>query len=204
MNIGVDLDGTIITCKEKQCALMKSLCKAYGISLDQEQWWYLKRQGLSGMAALTTFGIPQELSRKIATTWENQIESWPWLDFDQLFPDSSLAIHEWAQLGHQLHLISSRNNIKAALQQLARLFPTSPFTTTTFVPRHSPNTKADYIQLHRVDLYIGDTEQDDQAAHLADVQSYLVSTGMRSPEFLSTNTGGRVIHCLSNLSPFLL
>lgn len=185
MRIGLDLDGTLISCKEKHTTLMAALAKAHSIEFDIERYWSLKQSGKSNYLALNHLGITQETVILLDKEWRQKIENLEWSFFDRLLPDTISFLKKLKDSENSLHLISARNNSRNARQQLHHLNLTHYFDSIDFVNSQRGEKKLTFFKAREIIAYIGDTEYDKQSADLANIRSYLVSSGMRDRNFLS-------------------
>jgi phosphoglycolate phosphatase-like HAD superfamily hydrolase len=188
MRIGLDLDGTIITCKEKHCILMEVVTKAYGLEFCKEQYWKDKRSGLNNTESLMRQGVTCNAAGRVNDNWIANIENIEWANFDSLIKGAFDSMVRLREQGHSLHLISSRNNVTNAFIQLQALGIKSFFSTTNFVTSVSGLIKSDYFNRLNIDCYIGDTEVDYKESQKSNISFYPVITGMRSKDFF-TNLG---------------
>ena len=158
MRIGLDLDGTLISCRERQMTLLGLLAKACRLVLDVPACWSLKREGLSNRAALVCMGASPDQAERVAGLWEQGIEDFHWLRYDQLLPDVPERLRYWREAGHSLHLISARRNPVSAAMQL-RYLGLGDFASLDFVDPFVANSKRQALERVRPDVYIGDTER---------------------------------------------
>jgi phosphoglycolate phosphatase-like HAD superfamily hydrolase len=185
MRIGLDLDGTIITCKSKQCVLIATIAKAFDLPFCESEYWQDKRSGLNNKLALINQGISDELSSKINKIWIDNIEQVQWAGLDKLLEGSVEALSDLKADGHTLHLISARNNIQNARLQLEWLGLSKLFETIDFVSIQSKKNKSFYFKKREIDCYFGDTEADAKESKVADIDFYSVLSGMRNIEFFN-------------------
>lgn len=185
MNIGIDLDGTLISCKNKHVALLGAISKSYGIKVDLEYFWLLKRNGLNTYQSLITQGVESSLVEKINRDWCFFIENIEWLFFDSLLPGVNEFLINAKNNGIKLHLVSARNSPINAYFQLRQLNIEQFFETITFVSSIRKESKQDVFIERKIEIYVGDTEYDFNESLNANIQCYLVSSGMRSKEYLN-------------------
>ena len=183
MNIGFDLDGTIITCKDKHSILMDVITKAYGLDFCKDKYWKDKRSGLKNTESLMRQGIALNTAFKVNNTWIASIENIEWAYFDSLFEGLFENLVKLREKGHSLHLISARNNIMNANIQLQTLGIECFFDTVNFVTLSSGLQKSDFFDKLNLDCYIGDTEVDFKESKKSKISFYPVITGMRSKDF---------------------
>lgn len=203
MKIAIDLDGTIITAKEKQMSLLRTLGKAHSITIDNDNIWRLKRNGFNNRKSLLTYNFPSQKIDSMCQHWEYLIETFPWLYFDKLIEGAVDALISWKKNGHTLHLLSARTNASHGMLQLYALGIDSLFDTITFVNPKTCEAKVPALKKIMPSYYIGDTEKDYENSILADVIPVLVSSGMRSGEFLSSKTGKSCYPDLASVVKFI-
>jgi len=185
MNIGIDLDGTLISCKNKHVALLGAIAKYYGVKVDLEYFWLLKRNGFNTYESLINQGVESFLVEKINRDWCCFIENIEWLLFDSLLPGVNDFLIKAKNNGIKLHLVSARNSPINAYFQLRQLNIDQFFETITFVSSNRNESKQDVFFKRKIDIYVGDTEYDFNESLNANIQCYLVSSGMRSKEYLN-------------------
>lgn len=183
MRIGVDLDGTLISCKEKHVCLMASLLKAYNIKINMDVFWALKRKGFSNIKALNFFNLDNEVLKKINNQWVDMVENLEWLNMDKPLDGVFEFLSDIRDSKSSLHLISARNNVSNALIQIKSLNLYKYFDTVSFINIKNNEKKSDIFFSIGIDVYIGDTEYDYVMCVESNVKSILVSTGMRDFDF---------------------
>lgn len=188
MRIGLDLDGTLISCMEKHTFLMKTLLAAHGKKINIDEYWSYKREGLNNIQALKECGIETKLSELLNIQWIEQVELVQWMELDTVLSGVYCFLDEQLSNQNFLHLISARNNEKNSTLQLKKLDLMKYFETVSFVNKDLGERKSDKFIKYEIDLYIGDTEYDFFQAEKAGIPCYLVGTGMRSKWFLKEKT----------------
>ncbi|NWK80879.1 HAD hydrolase-like protein [Acinetobacter sp. SwsAc4] len=202
MRIGFDLDGTLITCREKQVYLMDILAKVYDINLDKDFFWELKRGGANNIDSLRKMKICENIVLNLNDKWIMDIENLEWLFFDKKIDGVSLFLENLIKKGHSLHLISARNNKFNSLMQLEILNLTKFFKTIDFVSQRKNENKSFFLKKRGVHLYIGDTEYDSLSCKESNIQSILVCSGMRNKSYLA-NLGVLVVDNVLDLDGIL-
>ncbi len=200
MKIGIDLDGTILDCKLRQTQLLAVLCRACSFSVDTEQYWQLKRNGLNNRAALVNTGMIATHADAVSALWEHAIEDMCWLGFDIPLSGVIDTLCNWRNNGHSLHLLSARRNQANARQQL-RTLGLNFFDSIDFVSPHVALAKSDIMAERKFDIYIGDTERDRKCAENVNIPSALVSTGMRGKAYLDKECGRPIFEKISDINP---
>lgn len=183
MRIGLDLDGTLITCGPKHCNLMKAITKAFNLDFDESKYWEDKNSGLNNKSALMKQGISCSFSDKVSDIWIKSIENIEWASFDKLLSETISALTTLKKKGHTLHLVSARNNIPNAKLQLKLLGIDRLFESIDFVSINSKKSKSYYFKARNIECYFGDTEADFKESKLACIDFYPVLTGMRNNKF---------------------
>lgn len=202
VRIGLDLDGTLLECRQRQMTLLQVRAKACAVDIDADSFWNLKRNGLSNRAALSNFGVSATASRSICSGWEHSIEDFPWLSFDRLLPGVAEVLMRWREIGNTLHLVSARRNRCNAMQQLHAL-GLNIFDSVIFVNPLKLGAKIAALSDLRPDIYIGDTERDYDDAIQAGVCPLLVSSGLRAADFLAQHARCHIADDLVALDRFL-
>src|SRR5688572_10009778 len=109
MKIGIDLDGTILTCKPRHVNVLYSILKSHELFVDMEGVWEMKQNGMSTFDALKNYLKDEKLAKHISETWISLIESPFYLNFDTIIPRAQIKILDWLNHGYELHLISARS-----------------------------------------------------------------------------------------------
>lgn len=189
MIVALDLDGTLLTCAPRHCAVTRySLAAAIPdgpIAFDAAQFWDQKRNGRTTRECLSSLGA--NTLDLIADIWLDQIENINWLSMDSLLPGVESALSEMRKSGATLALVSARRNPTAAHAQLRHLHMLGLFDAICFVPQHEVVAAKSRVLLDLAPaLYIGDTELDFSAATAAGIPCRLVNTGSRSKAYLES------------------
>ncbi len=197
MTICLDLDGTLITCRERQSELLRAAARALGFTLDPYAIWTLKREGHSTRRALERLGTPREAAEAISRYWSLGIEQPCWLQFDRVPPGVLPQLQEWRRIGHRLVIITARSLPQWVVPQLRHLGILPLIDALHCVPpREAASSKATVLVDQKADLFIGDTESDAEGAQKAGVSFIAVASGQRSPEFLQQRQIGPIAESL--------
>lgn len=187
MIFALDLDGTLITAEERQSLLLKAIAKRYCVILDASKIWRKKREGFNNIVTLSALGLDKSLARRIDIIWKDNIETPFWLSIDTLFQDTISNLQNLTRSGHQLILITARQNEILMTNQINRLGIARFFCEIYCVsPCNSLNLKSDALRRAQADCFIGDSETDFNSAKVANVPFYGVCTGQRSETFLKS------------------
>lgn len=189
MKIAIDLDGTIVTCRERQMSLLMALAKAHSVEIDADRVWYLKRNGLNNQKSLLACNISSLKVNLICKKWESLIETFPWLYFDKLIDGVVDALLDCRSDGNTLHLLSARSNPSYGFLQLKTLGIQILFDSIHFVSPNIPHAKVLVLKKLSPKYYIGDTERDYDDALMSNTIPILVSTGMRNVDYLYSKSG---------------
>lgn len=181
-----DLDGTLVTARQRQLTLLRAIAKRIDVHLVEDAVWQKKREGVSTRAALLEMGLNEERAKEIASAWIQEIETPYWLSLDTLFSDTLKVLDSFRESGEALILLTARQNTRLLLQQLARLGIREYFTGVECVsPFDAVNEKAKVLSRYAFAGFVGDSETDFAAAKRTGTPFYAVSTGQRSPVFLA-------------------
>lgn len=187
MNIAFDLDGTLISCAQRHSAVLQSICNALSLDCDTQKIWEYKRNGSSTEAALVKMGMTATLARQIAGKWKRIIEEPYWLSMDSLLVGGKESLKKLKEQCHHLYLLTARDREDLLMLQLAQLGIRDLFEQIHVVrPERAREQKAARLKAMAAQIFIGDTESDFQAAGMAEVVFYAVSTGQRSQPYLQT------------------
>ena len=181
--LALDLDGTLVSCEPRHCALMRLLCRDDGLAADFiPRYWAAKREGASNLTALRALGHPAPEAR--ATAWNRDIEHWPWLGYDRVMPGVADALAALARDEVRVVVLTARSQPFFLRQQLDRLGLTPHLDALIVVsPRHAVPAKADALRELAALAFIGDTESDADAATRAGTPFLALHCGMRSSAF---------------------
>jgi phosphoglycolate phosphatase-like HAD superfamily hydrolase len=198
--IALDLDGTLLDCRERQSLLAASLCRAVGFELNVEQFWHAKREGATTALALRGQGADKCFAERLTRLWVGQIEGDAWLRIDRVLAGAISAMHDARKRGFNLHLVTARSREHALRHQLRWLSLEQFFEDVEVVsPQAASQHKARYLSAVRPVAYIGDSESDASAANAAQIRFIAVSSGQRSAEYLQTHTNPSTQPIKSNL-----
>lgn len=179
MMFAFDLDGTLITCREKHCALMERLLSS-DVVLDRNSFWAFKREGLSSFESLVRCGVKPETARVLAQKWAANVENSEWQRLDRLIVNVSLL----KEIGDSV-IITARRDSERLFKSLEHLGLKSCFKRVYVVePAHAIEEKADALRDCGADFFIGDTEVDFHATVGGAAKFCAVETGMRNKNYL--------------------
>ncbi|MDW8002932.1 MAG: HAD hydrolase-like protein [Deltaproteobacteria bacterium] len=184
--IAFDLDGTLIDCKARQITVLRVILKALHIdNVNYEEIWNLKREGFTTKDALILGGVDPETATQIQRNWEQVIEDWKWLSLDTVFYDTLPVLKMLKERNVCIGVVTARQSQRLASLQMQQL-GLMPFISMFEVvdPLFASTAKAEVLKSWKVEVFIGDTEIDFQAATLAKVFFVGLSRGQRSRDYL--------------------
>jgi phosphoglycolate phosphatase-like HAD superfamily hydrolase len=199
MIIALDLDGTLITAKERQSLLLFAVCARYKYYLDTESAWIRKKSGATNFQLLSDLSLDKKTVRLVCDSWLRDIETPYWLSVDKLFFDVIDMLSLLKQKGMRLVLITARKNEYLMRQQIYRLGINTFFDEVHCVsPERAIIEKYKALCYSKSQAFIGDTETDFYSASLAGVSFYGVNTGQRGADFLKEKGVCKVSDSLSS------
>ena len=186
INIGFDLDGTLLNTDERHKLVLRDIAAEYNIKLSDEEldhYLSLKKNGLSGLHALTDMQLVHAF--EIHEEWIKRIELDEYLSQDSLY-DDAISTLETLSTNKQcnLYLVSLRNRPDNALKQVEKL-GLSRFFKKIYFEKHKElkgHCKS-FVGDVSYDWIIGDSEIDYKWAKNKSANFYLLDRGSRSEEF---------------------
>ena len=183
-----DLDGTLISCRPRQIAALRAVSRLS--SRELSAIWKAKRDGMTTHDALLGAGISAIEAEEITRRWLRIIEDPYYLGYDRLLPSAAEALQICRSIGFQTVLLTARRSLRGLMLQTNALRLTSMADQILLAdPRDGPLHKARELRRLSAVAMIGDSEVDAQAAALAEVSFYAVSSGQRSADFLRSKLG---------------
>jgi len=188
LTVAIDLDGTMVDCRERQVALAAALVPA----LDRARFWADKRDGATTRVAFERQGVPA--AGGLAARWAATIEDDHWLVLDEPLPRVAEALRLLRERSFRLVVVTARRRAAAVERQLDRLGLLAAVDALEVVDPHIASArKALLLRAHAAEVLIGDTESDAAAAATAGVRFLAVATGQRSREYLVAH-GAQIVH----------
>ena len=182
-----DLDGTLVTCRERQVAVALEALSGEGWPnrLDSRRFWALKRNGATTCEALVRLGVPTAVALLAADRWRATIEDRRWLELDRAFADARQAITAVREQKMSPVILTARRRRSLVHWQIARLRLDSIVDEVVVVrPQHSEEEKARALEKLSAAAFVGDTELDHRSSCAVRVPFAAVSSGQRSRRFL--------------------
>ncbi len=185
-SIVFDLDGTLITCENKQkFALYSILNRTRSINSSLiDDWWRLKRDGLNTEKALNQIGIHS--AHLISKEWVRIIEDFTWCSIDKSYNDS-LAVLRFLKSNNYFKIIilTARKSKVQPFQTVQRLGFTNYIDDIVVVsPENAIQEKAFFLRKFNPTMFIGDTESDYKASVISKIKFVALTRGQRSFAFL--------------------
>ncbi|MBD9653007.1 HAD family hydrolase [Ensifer sp. ENS09] len=185
MRVSIDFDGTIVDCSRKQIACLAAAAAELRLEFDWDAVWTDKRLGASNRQVLASRGLDSNLIEKMSVFWVKHIETPEFSKFDILL-DGALSALRFLAGNCELHLLSARRSEKELNNRIEKLEIAEYFQSITVVsPEQVMEGKRSALENLKAEYYIGDTEHDYRAAIATGTRPAIVSTGQRSPEFLT-------------------
>lgn len=204
MIVALDLDGTLLTCMPRHCAVARYALAVstpgHAVAFNATRFWNQKRNGHTTRECLFSYG--EHTANVAAEIWRDQIENISWLAMDSVLDGTLSVLQRVLRNRTRLVLISARRDVRAAYCQVIRLGLHDYFSRVHFVPQQdTANEKATALREAGARIYIGDTELDFAAATTAGIECRLVDTGVRSATYLTNHTNVPVFHSLAEALP---
>lgn len=187
--VAFDLDGTLLDSRERHCILMKKLLEERGMAVSLDDYLTYKSDGHNNLQWLKWKGVEDEMAIRINEDWIKHIEDEEYLKHDVLYPNTMSWLEEYSK-DSNLVMITARNNEMSARQQIRRLGIEQYFEDVYVVPscQQTPELKAEKLKAKKVELFIGDTESDMDAATKAGCDFKVTTDGFRSREYWMNKT----------------
>jgi len=190
MNSGIvfDLDGTLITCGNKQKFVLYSVLNAMDdhTAYNPEAWWALKREGINTEKALAELGYSN--AKTISDHWKMEIEKSVWGELDKPFEDSLPTFKYLKESqGIDIIILTARKYRYLVLQKIFT-YGFNEFIDDLIVvdPFRVVEEKRKYLEKIKPIVYVGDTELDYFSATGSGVRFIALTRGQRSRTFLNT------------------
>jgi phosphoglycolate phosphatase-like HAD superfamily hydrolase len=186
--ITFDLDGTLISCRNRQVALFEVLARKRGIGLELSEFWNLKRHGHSTLSAACYLGFEKNIAVELSKDWIALVETPYWLSLDTVFDDVRKVLWFLRQIGYRITVLTARQNRYWLTVQLNNTGLTQTIDELHIVnPTAAVAMKAQYLQLVKPSLFVGDSESDFRAAQVAGIRFCAVTRGQRDGRFLESH-----------------
>ena len=182
--IAFDLDGTLLDSRDRHKIVLDDVLKEFNIELDTDELLKYKAEGHNNVEWLLSKGMDKDIAAAIQTRWIELIEQPEYLAKDNLYDGIIGLLDEWSRT-NELFLITGRNNESNARQQIDRLGISQFFSNVEIVKSDSntSTSKAAFLISNGINLIVGDSETDYNAACKANCSFYMLNYGFRSECF---------------------
>lgn len=193
-SIFFDLDGTLITCRQRQITCLLHLLSRAGLStrVDLDLIWQFKRSGESTKQALINSGIEESCASNLVADWVRLIETPYWLNYDR----SHEFIFDFFDFlsGRDVYLLTARKDFYFLHYELRRLRLNGYFRAVYVVsPENATEEKSQLLCRYKPDLFIGDTVSDLLASKKAECEFIGVTWGLHEEQYLLSGGWGQVV-----------
>lgn len=180
-----DLDGTLVSCKEKQLFVWRlALPAIFSSRTNLELFWSEKLMGKRTKDILLNLEIDEEKICIAQNYFKKNIEN---LEFQFLDKPTMLLDVISRKLKH-INIISARQFHDLAEIQVNNIIPAN-LTYSLITVTHTAviEEKASVIRKLGIDTYVGDTELDYQASQMAGVRFQFMPGGQRTRKFVMSH-----------------
>ncbi len=208
MNIYFDLDGTLIDVSERFYRLYYDLLDTFNCAnkLSKERYWQLKRERFTEEEIVyrTCINVNIKEYNKLR---QKLIESSKYLKYDIPFSYTSDTLKRLSGR-HRLVIVSLRDSLKKTNKEINK-FNLNNFFDKILVHNEDIDNKwkikvelikSDCEFRQKESIIVGDTEAEFLAAKGLDIPCYLVSSGIRTKEYLTSLNSYFVIENISELA----
>lgn len=210
MILWFDFDGTLVDVRAKYLGLYHEFGNEYGARamLPDDQFWALKRGGVSNAEIAVRSGLAPEVARRFALFFEAGVEQELALRRDTLFPSTLKVLHTLVS-EHRCQLISMRRDYGMLRRQLDWLGMRGLFELVHEVPRDGAadsTPKAAVIRRHGAHgpaLIIGDSEMEIRTGLQVGIPCCAVPSCIRTRERLAALKPDYIVESLSDIMPIV-
>jgi phosphoglycolate phosphatase-like HAD superfamily hydrolase len=203
----VDLDGTIVDCRERHYACYADLARESGIpAMALDDYWSMKRARRPWSAILGLSAIRTD-DRAFAARFIDLVESPKYLALDRPYPSASSALARLRGMSGRLLLVTMRRSLEGVESQLRQWEMLQQFDHVltrgmSEVAKASLARRALPANAGRV-VWIGDTEEDIAAAREVGVVACAVCGGLRDRTWLEAQLPDLMAQDLAEASQLL-
>lgn len=207
LNIYFDLDGTLIDVSERFYRIYSDLLKKFNCpaKLNKEIYWQMKKERITEDKIIEKT-CSQINIKEYTKLRQKLIESSEYLNYDIPFPYTLEAVKQLHK-NNRLVIVSLRDSLEKTEMELSK-FGLRHFFDKILVHNTEIDSKLNIkVDLIRFDgrfniedsIVVGDTEADYLAAKELNIPCFLVSSGIRTKEYLAGLNHGFVIKDISEL-----
>lgn len=181
--IAFDLDGTLLDSRERHSIVMDIVLRENNIHLDTKDLVKFKSEKRNNLDWLYANNIEKNIAEKINSEWITKIENEEYLLNDKLYPNVVEILKKLSK-DNLLYIITARKSSENVIQQIKNLGIHSYFEDIIVVTgKNVELQKANALRQKGIQIMIGDTEVDYEAAMLANCKFYASKEGFRSESF---------------------
>ena len=188
--IFLDLDGPLLEGKYRHYKCYEDIVRKYGgETLSLEIYWELKRAKVPRNIILSLSKFNGSYF-EFLDEWGHSIEDRKYLALDTLKPDVKMTLRYWQTISDKIVIVTMRQNRKHLIEQLINLEIFSLVDEVIDCPPQRKNTKYEALRAKsfKKAVFIGDTEEDINAAKMLGIKSIGITNGLRNKELLNTNS----------------
>lgn len=210
--IFLDLDGPLLDGKERHYFCYRSILERFGFKpIGIDEYWEKKRALVNRRDLLKMSGA-EAIYDDFLAAWLVLIESPDMLALDKVQVGAIECLRSWKEQGIELTLVTMRKN-KQALEAQLKSTGMRQYLDVVLACDHADGGigKADAVRSHfrsKVDkggaLWIGDTEDDWEAANTLGCRVVLLSNGLRNEAYLRSLQGAVVKQSIASLKDSVL
>jgi len=197
-----DLDGTLINSSVRMFTVYKSLVPSS--SLSQEEYWHLKRSGMSSEHILEYCDSGSAITtERFRTRWLSTIESQTFIDLDTEQVGASVLLRHLSKFS-KIALVTSRQSRRIVDYQLEIYGWRDFFTLIEVTGVHRTKIQAiEEVMPPAIDWFIGDSCIDITTARHFGAKVAVVCNGFESRERLSGCQPDELFNNLTSLKGLL-
>ena len=198
--IAFDLDGTLIDISERDYRIYSDLLVSLGYSpIRKEEYWPLRKDvtDIHKILAMSGCDKKEDVDSFLKQRSE-KMEEMEYLRMDSLFEDT---ISTLAALGenYRLVILTRRHNVQNTISQIRELGLDKLAEPIIVEGDKKEAMKA----IEKLQLFVGDTENDIVPANEIGVKSIAVTTGIRNEKRLSILNPTIIINSLSTITKYI-
>lgn len=182
----LDLDGPILEGKYRHYACYADIIqKDGGKALSLDEYWKLKRKKTKRDEILRLSEYPKGYD-DFFSQWLANIEKPKYLELDRLKPDAAETLYRWKETGISLYLVTLRQSKVNLLNELVRfniLRALDEILCCDYRIKQSKLLAIQKANLH-AEVFIGDTEQDEETAKALHIPFFAIVSGLREKQLL--------------------
>lgn len=193
--IFIDLDGTLLEGKFRQYNCYKDIIlKEKGNLIGINKYWKLKQNRIKREEILRMSNY-EESDFNFLNQWLEEIETKKYLKMDKLKEGVKETLNRWKFKGYYIVLVTMRRNKENLLWQLKENNIFDSFDEIICYGKNDSKIVNDINAKYNLTkhfkfkeaIFIGDSEEDMNAAKLLGIKSIAITTGIRNKIFLDAD-----------------